>query len=71
MRSINAFADSMTKSFKTVTTAQRALDKSPDWFVGSGLIVQRTDGRFAVIIVNPDPQTLNGALHNTSFGVWR
>ena len=78
MKSLNDFADQQPKSYKTRVTAQRALDNGLRISANDGLdspltgtpaIVERTDGRFAVIIINPDSISMNYFVHACGFGV--
>ena len=74
MMSLNDFADRQPKSYKTRVTAQRALDNALDMALpyvptGTEAIVERTDGRYAVIILNPDSISMTYFVHGCGFGV--
>ncbi len=73
MRSMNSFIDNVTRSYKTAANAQRAFDKATDGvdgLTGSLLIAQRSDGRYAVIIVNPGMDAWHYFVHACQFGVY-
>lgn len=70
MRSINEFANQLNRSYATAENAQKAFNKfEADEEKGGHLILQRDDGRFVNIVVNPDPMFMLQFAHN-GVGVW-
>lgn len=60
MRSLNDFADTITKSYALHANAQKAIDRIVSQVedqsltrTGASVVVKRTDGRFVAIFVNP------------------
>lgn len=73
IHSLNAFADRQVRSYASAHNAQVAVDKKIYRMrdsTYSTAIIQRTDGRFAVVIINPDPDAMMYFVHCTAFGVW-
>jgi hypothetical protein len=70
-RSLNDFADEMGTSYASKHNAQIALTKNARSNGSySTAIVQRTDGRFAAIVINPDQDSFHYFLHCTNIGVF-
>ena len=72
-RSLNDFADEVPVSYASEANTERAFAKkvsSTRGITGSKLTLQRTDGRWVTIIVNPDPETFHWALHFASIPVF-
>ena len=74
--SLNRFADRLPKSYKTRATANTAfvdlldgLDKGAKRLTGALLITERSDGRFALIVVNPDQDSFHFFLHDSGHRV--
>lgn len=80
MRSLNDFADQLPNSYASAHNAQASLDRnaranddnhlldSPPNY--STAIIQRTDGRFAAIVINPDQDSMYFFLDCTNIGVF-
>lgn len=72
MRDLNKFAEQQPKSYATRANAQRAVDKVrglASLNVGVLILMRATDGRWAVIGVNPDSLAMALFLGH-GFGVW-
>ena len=71
MISLNAFADRMGTSYASAHNAQIALDRKAlrDSSYGTA-VIERTDGRFAAIIINPDVDAFHFYVHCTNLGVY-
>jgi hypothetical protein len=62
MRSLNDFANGMSRSYATRANAERALEQATrsSTLTGSSLVHQReSDDRFVVIIINPDASSFH------------
>ncbi len=73
IHSLNAFADRQARSYASYHNAQVAIDKKIYRMrdsTYSTAIILRTDGRFAVVIINPDADAMHYFVHCTGFGVW-
>lgn len=66
MRSINTLAEKVSRSYATEENARRAFTKlMGDYEVSGGYaVIQRTDGRWVNIVINPDMDMVLFFAHN-------
>ena len=69
--SLNHFADRLPTSYASAHNAQVALTRNArSNGTYAEAIVQRSDGRFAAIVINPDTDSFHYFLHCTNIGVF-
>ena len=72
-RSLNDFADQVPVSYASEANTERAFAKkvsSTRGITGSKLTLQRNDGRWVTIIVNPNSETFQWAIHSARIPVF-
>ena len=75
-RSLNDFADQVPVSYASEANTEKAFAKKvsatprPSRLEGSKLTLQRNDGRWVTIIVNPNSETFHWALHSALIPVF-
>lgn len=73
MRVFNEWANSLPRSYVSQANAVKAWEKteSPEGDSKGGVIFyHRKDGRWSVVIINPDAMFVSYYIHTCCFGVW-